>query len=196
MPVLVIHVVAATSCAFGATSACTTTIDDFIERLEVTTDDNIRAHKLYSVAMRSATHEFRRISSLAYSLDLVSIAAEFDEFATDFEIRAVEADVAVVDIIESRQAIHDYVTEATDWELVASLMDSAADAARDHANDATFVAEVLDRQAEFALKENLPSWAADPVITSRLTEASANILTVADGFRSLASLAGDADAAC
>ena len=95
--------IALTSCVLGSTPACRTTINDFAQQLEITIDDNIRAHRTYSVAMQSAAQEFRRMSSLGYSLDLVSISADFDEFATDFETNATEADVAVVGIIESRR---------------------------------------------------------------------------------------------
>ena len=188
--------IALTSCVLGSTAACRTTVNDFAQQLEITIDDNIRAHRTYSVAMQSAAQEFRRISSLAYSLGLVSIAADLDEFATDFEIIATEADVAVVGIIESRREIRDYVTEDADWEFVASFMESAADGAQDRADEATFVADVLDRQTAFALEEALPSWVADPAVTSRLTEASADIGTVAGGFRYLASLAAEADETC
>lgn len=188
--------IALTSCVLGSTAECRTTINDFAEQLEITIGDNTRAHTTYSFAMQSAAQEFRRISSLAHSLGLVSIAADLDEFATDFEIIATEADVAVVGIIESRREIHDYVTEDADWEFVASLMESAADGAQDRADDATFVADVLDRQTAFALEEGLLDWVADPAVTSRLTEASADIGTVAGGFRSLASLAAEVNETC
>lgn len=188
--------IAVTSCVLGSTQECRATIDNITQQLETTIDDNIRAHQTYSVAMRAAAQEFRRVSSLAYSLDLVSIAADADEFAREFETIAAEADVAVIDIIESRQEVRDYVTEDADWEFVASLMGNAADATQDRAEDATFVATILDRQTTFALEEGLPSWAADPVVTSRLTQASVDIRTVAGGFRSIASLAAEADETC